>query len=133
MRNGSKNLKKIKVEKEDILIGTSAGAAFLVRWLGKTKKKIKKLILVAPAIIAREGLFYLEEFYNFKIDKKIKERFEKIIIFTSDNDEEPHLESAKILNEELGGEFILIKGAKHFTTKGMGTKEFPELLEKILD
>src|SRR5438105_2014524 len=39
---------KIKVSKNDILIGHSCGGAFLVRWLGDSKQKIAKLILVAP-------------------------------------------------------------------------------------
>jgi len=37
--------KKYEVEENDILVGHSCGSAFLVRWLGETKKRINKLIL----------------------------------------------------------------------------------------
>jgi len=39
---------KYEVDEDTILIGHSCGCAFLVRWLGETKQKINKLILVAP-------------------------------------------------------------------------------------
>ncbi|MCW8966697.1 MAG: class I tRNA ligase family protein, partial [Candidatus Pacearchaeota archaeon] len=42
---------KISVDENSVLIGYSAGGAFLVRWLSETKTKIKKIILVAPAKI----------------------------------------------------------------------------------
>ncbi|MBN1916171.1 alpha/beta hydrolase [Candidatus Dojkabacteria bacterium] len=37
-----------KVNENTILIGHSCGCAFLVRWLGETKRKIFKRILIAP-------------------------------------------------------------------------------------
>ena len=46
-----KEFDKLNVNEETILIGHSCGAAFLIRWLGDTKRKIKKLILVAPWVL----------------------------------------------------------------------------------
>jgi len=46
---------KYDVNENTILIGHSCGCAFLVRWLGETKQKVKKLILVAPWKVAEEG------------------------------------------------------------------------------
>jgi predicted alpha/beta hydrolase family esterase len=43
-----KEFEKYNVTKNTILIGHSCGCAFLVRWLGETKQKVNKLILVAP-------------------------------------------------------------------------------------
>ncbi len=39
---------KHPINEDTVLVGHSCGCAFLVRWLGETKKRIKKLILVAP-------------------------------------------------------------------------------------
>src|SRR3989344_146874 len=41
-----KEFEKNKVTENTILIGHSCGCAFLVRWLGETKQRINKLILV---------------------------------------------------------------------------------------
>ena len=123
---------KISIDEETILVGTSAGGAFLVRWLGDTKKKVKKLILIAPIKISDEHL-YLKDFLDFKIEQEVKRSVEKIIIFTSDNDIKVILESVKIYHEKLGGKLIELPGRGHFTEKHMGTNEFPELLEAVLN
>lgn len=100
--NWKKELEKIKFNEEDILVGHSAGGGFLVRWLGETEKRIKRLILVAPAIRnrQREG-WELKEFYNFKINEEIKKNVQKIILIQSDNDSESILESCKIYSNTL--------------------------------
>jgi len=124
---------KSNVNENSILIGNSAGATFLVRWLGETKQKIKKLILVAPSKIVPD--FYencFKIFCNFELDEIIKERVKEIVIFVSDNDHEERLESAKIYFKKLGGKLIELKGRGHFIEKHMGTKEFPELLKEVL-
>jgi len=63
---------KIEVDGESILVGHSLGGTFLVRWLGETKQKIKKLILVAPAKVFHKNGDLLANFYNFEIDETIK-------------------------------------------------------------
>jgi serine hydrolase len=128
-----KEFEKILIDNETILVGHSGGCAFLVRWLGETKKEIKKLILVAPWKIPSEEFSEGEnELYNYEIEKKIKENIEKTIIFISDDEEEDGKKSAKIFQDTLGGELIELKEHGHFTEGEMGTEEFPELLEKIL-
>ena len=125
-------VENIKVDKNSVLIGHSAGGAFLVRWLGDTKKKIKKLILVAPAKIAHEESDYIKDFYSFYIDQDIKERVNEIVIIKSNDDHNYILKSSKIYEKALGGKVIELKRKGHFTETSMGTKEFPELLEEIL-
>jgi predicted alpha/beta hydrolase family esterase len=106
----------------------------VTRWLGETGKKIKKLILVAPAIVnKRKEYWELEKFYDFKINFGIKERVEEIILIESDNDGEGILESGKIYSRELKVKPIILHKRGHFTERGMGTREFPELLEKIIE
>jgi len=122
---------KIPVDEETILIGHSAGGGFSVRWLGETKRKIKKLILIAPAI-TRGKYVNPKELLNFKINRDILKQINSLIIFTSDDEREELKEAAKIYGNELKVKPIELKKHGHFTFKGMGTKEFPELLEEVL-
>lgn len=125
-----KEFEKYTVGENTILIGHSCGCAFLVRWLGETKKKIAKLILVAPWKIPDSEP--KKEFYEYPIDETIKSRIGEIVMFTSDDEEVEGKESLKIFHEALGGEVIELKGRGHYTKNDMGTEEFPELLEVIL-
>ena len=125
-----KEFEKNEINEETILIGHSCGTAFLVRWLGETKRRINKLILVAPWKITPPGRE--KEFYDYKIDSTIKDRVGEIIIFSSDDEEEDGKKSAKMFNDVLEGKFIELKGMGHYTLKDMDTEEFPELLREII-
>ena len=130
--NWKKEFDKLVINADSILIGHSCGCAFLVRWLGETKKKVKKLILVAPwKIPFRENRIDIN-FYGFKIDGAIKGRINEIITFTSNDEEDDGKRSVKIYNKSLGGKVIELKNHGHFTEGDMGTIEFPELLEEVL-
>ncbi|MFA6436858.1 MAG: alpha/beta hydrolase [Candidatus Paceibacterota bacterium] len=124
---------KYDIGENTILIGHSCGCAFLVRWLGETKKKISKLILVAPWKINDLGDEAREAFYNYQIDGSIKSRVGEIIMFTSDDEESDGKESLKIFHEALGGKIIELKNHGHYVISHMGTEEFPELLKIILE
>jgi hypothetical protein len=119
------------VNKNTVLIGHSCGTAFLVRWLSESKQRIHKLILVAPWKIALTEK--KKDFYNFHIDENLKNRVDQIVMFTSDDEEENGKKSLKMYYEVLEGEIIELQNHRHFTLRDMGTKEFPELLEKILE
>ena len=58
-----KEFEKYPVSEDTILIGHSCGCAFLVRWLGESKKKVAKLILVAPWNIAETKDKFRPAFY----------------------------------------------------------------------
>lgn len=122
---------KNKVTEEDVLIGHSCGTTFLIRWLGDTKQKVEKLILVAPWKIADKDDEARKRYYETQIDESIKERVKEIIIFTADDEEEDGKKSVKIIHDVLGGKIIELKGRGHFTLGDMGTEEFPELLEEV--
>ena len=125
---------KLDVNEKTILIGHSCGSAFLVRWLGETKRKVRKLILVAPWKIAYgigEELERRKRFYEYNIDSSIRNRVKEITVFTSDNEEQEGKESAKIFNESLGGNIINLSNHGHYTLGDMKTNEFPELIEVI--
>ncbi|MGD9276475.1 MAG: alpha/beta hydrolase [Candidatus Pacearchaeota archaeon] len=122
-----------KIDEDFVLIGHSAGGAFLVRWLSETNKKIRKLILVAPA---RRLLGMKEKylkFYTFKNNPKIKENIKEVCIFVSDNESAGIKESVSLYEKDFKVKAIELKNKEHFTESGMGTKEFPELLNEVLE
>ncbi len=127
-----KEFEKNEINENTVLVGHSAGCAFLLRWLSENKKKVKKIILVAPYILDIPEAPFLSDLVNFKIDKDIKNYFDELIIFYADNDSNYIIESTKFVNKKLGAKLIELEGMGHFTEKHMGTKEFPELLEEIL-
>lgn len=127
-----KEFEKYPVSENTILIGHSCGCAFLVRWLGESKKKIKKLILVAPWKIPKENNPIEEKFHTFPIDETIKSRVGEIIMFTADNEREDGKKSLEIYKSSFGGKVIELKGRGHYIFRDMGTEEFPELLREII-
>lgn len=79
---------KYNVDENTILIGHNCGSAFLVRWLGETKRKIFKLILVAPWKIPDKDDKFRKEFYTYLIDESIKSRVSEIMMFTADDEKD---------------------------------------------
>lgn len=126
-----KEFEKYHVDENTILIGHSCSCSFLVRWLGETKQKIKKLILVAPWKIADQENISKKKFYEYKIDENVKNLAEEIIIFTSDNESEDGKKSVIMYHNVIGGKIINLPNHGHYRLKDMGTEEFPELLEEI--
>ncbi len=122
----------LEVNDKTVLIGHSCGSAFLVRWLGDTKKQVSKLILIAPWKVADENSVIKKDFYEFPVDESVKERVGKIVIFTSDNEEQDGKKSSALFHELLGGELIELPSHGHYTIGDMSTEEFPELIESIL-
>jgi len=126
-----KEFEKCPISESTILIGHSCGCAFLVRWLGESKQKIHKLILVAPWKIPNEEDNFKKAFYEYPVDESIPSRVKEIIMFTSDNEEEDGKKSLEIFHKALGGKIINLKGAGHYTFEDMKTEVFPELLAEI--
>ena len=73
-----KIIEEIGVDQNTILVGLSAGAAAITRYIVEEKKQIKKLILVAPAGFTKDGSPYSmnDGDYNFEnndaVPKQIK-------------------------------------------------------------
>ena len=127
-----KVFEKNKIDENSILIGHSAGTAFILRWLAENKRKVKKVILVAPSVIPNGKYLGLSKLKNFEFDSSLKKYFDKLVIFYADDDDEDIINSAKEVNRRLGGKIINLSGKGHFTFGDMKTKEFPELLEQII-
>ncbi len=130
-KDWKKEFEKNKIDKNSVLIGHSAGGAFLVRWFSETNKKIKKLILVAPARKLPGMKKRYIDFYDFETKKNIRTNVGEISIFISDDESPGIKQSVKLYEKEFGIEAIELKNKGHFTEKSMGTKEFPELLNEI--
>lgn len=133
-KDWKEELEKLPINENSILIGHSAGGAFLPRWLGETKQKVKKLIIVAPGknIGTYPNAEHNRELYDFEIDPTIKERVGEIVIFTSP-EEPPHRQKNIALYRELfDAKVVSLPGRGHFVFDDMKTAEFPELLEEIL-
>jgi len=131
-KDWEKEFEKNKIDENSVLIGHSAGTTFLVRWLSESKKKIKKLILVAPWKIPWRNSKINKDFCNYKIEPSIKKNVGEIIIFTSNDEDEDGKKSVKIFQDIIGGKIIELKEHGHYCFGNMGTNEFPELLEEIL-
>jgi len=133
-----REFEKYKINENSVLIGTSCGCAFLVRWLGETKKKIKKLILVAPWKIVggnkpKKHFEIRKKFYNFDIDEMINKSVGEVVFFTSNNESDLGKESLKLYQNILKGKVVSLKNHGHYTLSDMGGDiEFPELLDEIL-
>ena len=96
-----KKFEKYNVTKDTILIGHSCGCSFLVRWLGETKKVVNKLILVAPWKINDKHDKWRKLFYEYPVDRTIKERVKEIIMFTADDEADDGKKGLKIFNEKV--------------------------------
>ncbi len=128
-----KVFEKNDINENSILVGHSAGTAFILRWLSENKKKVDKVILVAPSIIKSKKYQNISKLKDFVFDSSLREYFNKLVIFYSDDDSENFIKSAERIHSILGGKLIELKGRGHFTIEdNPNNKEFPELLEEIL-
>ncbi|MBP7134115.1 alpha/beta hydrolase [Patescibacteria group bacterium] len=131
---------KLDINESTVLVGWSSGGAFWVRWLGETKRKIKRLILVAPAktvgnpvhftVELPEGLDIWKRFHDFSTDPTIKDGITDITIFVSD-DLDWLVKSSELYAEELAARLIRIEDQGHFLPNQRPGPAFPELLEAL--
>ncbi len=124
---------QFKVDKDTALIGHSCGGGFLVRWLSENKKRVGRVVLVAPWIDPNHVLE--TGFFDFKIDPNLLKRIKNLTIFISKDDDSDIIKSVQLLKEVLKGKNIKIiefENMGHFTLGDMKTEKFPELLSAIL-
>ena len=123
---------QLRVDEETILIGHSCGAGFLVRWLSENRKKVGKVVLVAP-FLDPDGDEVKSDFFHFEIDAGLVRRTAGVTIFVSTDDDSEILDSVANLENSLTDvKVIRLKNRGHFTLGDMKTEKFPELL-KVLD
>lgn len=121
------------VTENTVLVGHSCGAAFLVRWLLEAKqKKVKKLILVAPAKVPENDTDKRKDLYEFNLPSEVPDLADEVVLFIS-NDFPHHLKSFEMYKTALNPRITKLEDKGHFLIFTMGTNEFPELLEEVLN
>lgn len=129
-----------KFNTDSVIVGHSAGATLILRLLERLPRgiRINKAILVAgPVQLGTKRQYFpykrdlLKDPFNWE---KIKSSCDKFYFFYSDNDKyECGIDQGNIIHQHLGGKLILRLGQGHFNLEqGPQYKQFPELLEKIL-
>lgn len=126
-----KEFEKYKVTYKTLLVGHSCGGAFLVRWLLDNHKKVKKLILVAPAKVPENDTDSRKDLYDFQLPENATYIADEIVVFTS-NDFPHHLKSLDMYKQSLKPRVIRLVNKFHFLYFQIKTNEFPELLEEII-
>ncbi len=123
----------IGVDENTTLVGLSAGGAAVTRYITEGKKKIKKLILIAPArfrVGDGDPCPTSDEFYDFEISDSVRKQIKNgVTVFydTADPVVKPiHIEMYK---EQLNAKVVLAEGYGHFSFL---IPTFPPLLKEIL-
>lgn len=118
-------------ENKLILVGSSLGALFLVKYLSENAfpKKIDQLHLVAP-VLESDGLIG-ETIGDFILDDdkiiNIEKQAEKIYIYCSTDDQlTPYTQSEKLKKFLPKANLLIFEGRGHFNQPAL-----PELLENI--
>lgn len=122
-----------KINQDTIMIGHSLGAAFILNYLERTKKKIKAAFLVAGyhKLIVNEFKELNKTFVGKRFDwEEIKHNCNKFFIFASDNDPYIPLEINKEMAKVLDAELVVIHNGGHLNKKA-GFDKFPLLLDYI--
>ena len=134
-----KELERFDLDEDTILVGHSCGGGFIVRYLSENDIKVNKVVLVAPWMGVmnsddeKKDIPFDWTFFDFEIDKNLIKKTAGVTLIESTNDVSTVQESTKILKESIDGMKVLTFADKgHFTLKHLGTEEFPELLQEVL-
>lgn len=120
--------KSYSFDKETTVFGHSLGAVLAMR-LGE-KHKFKKMLLLAGwdynDLTEEHRLFWKTQINH----KKIKKNVDEVYVYSSDNDPYVTAINAEDMCKRLGGKFVLVKGAGHFSQK-TGITKIPQLLKYL--
>lgn len=128
-----KVIDEIGVDENTTLVGLSAGGAAVTRYVAEEKKRIKKLILIAPARYSAgddDPCPTSDEFYKFEINDSVQKQIKNgVTVFYDTEDTEFILKSVEMYREQLNAKIVLAKGYGHFSFL---IPTFPPLLNEIL-
>jgi predicted alpha/beta hydrolase family esterase len=131
-----KEFERFNINENTILVGHSCGAGFILRWLSENNVKVNKVALVAPWINPENDPLGIEMFEGMILDKDLLQKVEDLRVFISKDDEEWVLMSIKVLEESISDikeKISWFEDKGHFELSSMGTREFPELLDFVLN
>lgn len=130
-----RELERFEVHEGTILVGHSCGGAFLIRWLSENPdRKVGKVVLVAPWLgLGFDHAPFDKAFFDFELVRTIAEQTKGLHVFSSANDFPDVVQSVDIIRKKIDDIIYHDFADKaHFTKTDLGTEEFPELLEELL-
>lgn len=121
-----------KVDDNTGLVGHSAGAEFILRWLSSNNDvTVERVVLVAPYCdyASKYG-----DFSNYDLDRNLAERVGSITVINSLDDDEPiQRRTQSIIGALPTAKLIELDGYGHFRIgNNMTGPEFPELLDELV-
>jgi predicted alpha/beta hydrolase family esterase len=116
---------------ETALIGFSAGADFVLRWLSENKDATPKSATLVAPWHDDEGKY--GDFSKYTLDANLGKRIGKIAIFNSLDDSASIQANVQRIKETIPEtKLIQLDGYGHFMLgNNMKTQEFPELLDEL--
>ncbi|EKE06021.1 MAG: hypothetical protein ACD_19C00117G0002 [uncultured bacterium] len=118
-----------KIDQDTVIVGHSLGAVLALRLA--EKYKYRKMFLIAgwdfDDLTSEHRLFWSNKMNHTKIKKNVK----GIYVVSSDNDPYTTAITAEGMNKRLGGKFILVKGAGHFTKKFGNISKIPVITNYV--
>jgi predicted alpha/beta hydrolase family esterase len=128
----TETLKKLKPDKDTLLIGHSLANALIMKYLEEVANPVRGTVMVAAWDWLLEDVKeYHQTFFENGFDyEKIKARKLPLTMVQSTNDPYIDFERSKKLAEKIGAELVTVQNAGHFMARN-GYSEFPKLLEII--
>lgn len=122
-----------KIDNNTGLVGHSAGAEFILRWLSSNKDTtVERVVLVAPYCdyAGKYG-----DFSNYELDSNLLERVGGLTVINSLDDDEPiQRRTRDLLGVFPVAKLVQLNGYGHFRIgHNMTGPEFPVLLNKLVD
>ncbi len=130
-RNWEKVFMRKLVDNQTGLVGHSAGAEFILRWLSHYNNvEIDRAVLVAPY---HDYAGKYGGFSQYKLDKDIPKRIGSLTIINSLDDDEPIQRRTQELVEAFpAAKLVELEGYGHFRIgHNMTGPEFPVLLDEL--
>ncbi len=125
-----------KFTKDTIIVGHSSGGVTALKLLQRLPSGVViDRCITAGAFIEEHGWKDIVGLFRTRFDfKTIKKHAKHFIVFHSDDDPYVPVDDAERFTRALNAEYILLKDQGHFNLeKGSQYRQFPELLEKILE
>lgn len=115
------------IDENTTLIGHSCGGGFLIRWLSEERRKVDRLVLVAPWLDREKEYAPLFEFeFNREFVGKAKNGVDYLYSTNDDIEMQTTLEYIQKSGADI--RYHAFENYGHFCLRDMKTREFPELL-----
>lgn len=126
-------LDKVVIDEDTTLVGLSGGGYAVLRYLGESGEKVKKVILVAPGAPGfdrEDGVQFphQDDVYSYEVTPQLKSLIKDQVVEFVSNDADFILQSVEVYKNVLDARVIELEDRGHFSFL---IPEFPELLKEI--